>query len=370
MAGPDARESKIAPRELGGKHALPESNLTRLPNVLPKACGPLSEGVIRALTADPSDPPRSVPVHDDLGHPVDPLVDRDFQLALWMLYELHYRGFPGVPADLEWDPLLIAARQPMERAFEAAVRDLVGPIDWPAGGEQPKQPGVAVADRIFEATGSGALPELASFLQRRADVDHYRTYLARRAVYQLRESDPQSFVLPRLEGAPKAALAELQYDEYGGGQPSRLHATLFADALESLGMTTDVIPYVDQAPAATLAAVNVMSLFALNRRLRGAALGHLAAYEATSSVPCRMVALGARRLGLPDPVAAYFEEHVEADSVHEQVAVRDICGAFVDDNPAEAADVLFGVAASLAVDALAAEAILSPWRDMPEDVAQ
>jgi hypothetical protein len=338
--------------------------------VLPKPCGPLSEGVVRALTADPDDAPRAVPEHHDDGRALDPLADRDFQLALWMLYELHYRGFPGVPGDAEWDPLLIAARLPLERAFEDAVRDLVGPLDWPPEDELPQRPGEAVADRIFAATGSGAPPELATFLQRRADAGHYRTYLARRAVYQLRESDPQSFVLPRLDGAPKAALAELQYDEYGGGQASRLHATLFADALTSLDMPTDVIPYVDQAPAATLASVNLMSLFALNRRLRGAALGHLAAYEATSSVPCRMVALGARRLGLPDPVAAYFEEHVEADSVHEQVAVRDICGGFVDDHPEEAENVLFGVAACLAVDALAAEAILSDWRDMPEEVAQ
>jgi hypothetical protein len=69
-------------------------------------------------------------------------------------------------------------------------------------------------------------------------------------------------------------------------------------------------------------------------------------------------------------VAAYFEEHVEADSVHEQVAVRDICGGFVDDHPEEAENVLLGVAACLAVDALAAEAILSDWRDVPEEVAQ
>jgi hypothetical protein len=258
----------------------------------------------------------------------------------------------------------------MERAFEDAIRELVGPIPWPPDGKEPDRPGVALADRIFAMTGTGEPPELATFLQRRADEQHYRTYLARRAVYQLRESDPQSFVLPRLEGGPKAALAELQYDEYGGGRPARLHATLFADALASLEMPTDVTPYVDQADASTLAAVNVMSLFALNRRLRGAALGHLAAYEATSSVPCRMVALGARRLGLPDAVAAYFEEHVEADSVHEQLAVRDICGAFADDNPDLAADVLFGAAASLAVDALAAEAVLTEWRDVPEEVAQ
>ena len=71
-----------------------------------------------------------------------------------------------------------------------------------------------------------------------------------------------------------------------------------------------------------------MSLFGLHRRLRGAALGHLAAFEATSSLPSRRMAQGlaparaARRRW-----SHYYDEHVEADAVHEQLAVRTICGA-------------------------------------------
>ena len=30
-----------------------------------------------------------------MGDVADPLTDRDLQLALWILYELHYRGFGG-----------------------------------------------------------------------------------------------------------------------------------------------------------------------------------------------------------------------------------------------------------------------------------
>jgi len=56
-----------------------------------------------------------------------------------------------------------------------------------------------------------------------------------------------------------------------------------------------------------------MSLFALNRRLRGAAVGHFAAFEASSSVPSRRIAAGLERLGMPEQAALYFHEHVEAD---------------------------------------------------------
>ena len=106
----------------------------------------------------------------------------------------------------------------------------------------------------------------------------------------------------------------------------------------------------------------------LSRRLRGAALGHLAAFETTSSVPCRRIAGGIERLGLPEVTAAYFHEHVEADAVHEQVAIRDICGGLVDEHPELRRDVLFGVAACLHLDVLAAEGLLERWRSRRDEV--
>jgi pyrroloquinoline quinone (PQQ) biosynthesis protein C len=78
-------------------------------------------------------------------------------------------------------------------------------------------------------------------------------------------------------------------------------------------------------------------------------------------VPCRRIAAGVERVGLPDVVAEYFHEHVEADAAHEQVAVRDICASLVQDEPALREDVLFGAAACLYLDAVAATALLSGW---------
>jgi hypothetical protein len=168
-------------------------------------------------------------------------------------------------------------------------------------------------------------------------------------------------VLPRIDGPAKVALAELQYDEYGAGRPDRLHSTLFGDALEGCGLDRRYGAYVDQIPGHTLAVNNVMSLFGLHRRLRGACMGHLAAFESTSSVPCRRIAGGVERVGLPDVVAEYFYEHVEADAAHEQIAVRDICARLVADDPTLREDVLFGAAACLYLDALAATALLAGW---------
>lgn len=327
---------------------------------LPEPCGPLSEGVVRALTAEATGP-HPVPERRAVGDVVLPLADRDLQLALWILYELHYRGFDGVAPGAEWDPLLIVSRAAIERVFERAVRSLA---DQSAPEDELGHVGDEVErvtrelTRMTVAEGPG---ETVRFLERRATREEFVSYLRRRAVHHLRESDPHSFLLPRLDGAAKVGLAELQYDEYGSGRPERLHQELFAAALRSLDLSTDLASYAEEADAATLASVNVMSLFALNRRLRGAGLGHLAAFEATSSLPCDRVARGARRLGLPDEVAAYYEEHVVADAVHEQLAIRTICGALVADEPELADDVLMGARACLALDGIAAQAQLDSW---------
>ncbi|WP_418062147.1 iron-containing redox enzyme family protein [Pimelobacter simplex] len=319
---------------------------------LPEPCGPLSEGVVRALRARP-DGPHAVAEPRAMGDVEYPLTDRDFQLALWMLYELHYGGFEEVPPEVEWDPLLIVSRAALERTFEHAVRRLVGPVSVPDGD---------ITRALVKLTTASGPSEVARFLHRRATRAEFCSYLRERAVYHLRESDPQSFVLPRISGAAKTALAELQNDEYGAGEPARQHQLLFAQALTSLGMTTDLTSYVEEAEGATLASVNVMSLFALNRRLRGAAMGHLAAFEATSSLPCDRILRGARRLRLPEEVAAYYDEHVEADAIHEQLAIRGICARLAEDEPDLTDDIMLGALACLAVDGLAGDVLLQGWQ--------
>jgi len=117
---------------------------------------------------------------------------------------------------------------------------------------------------------------------------------------------------------------------------------------------------------------NAMSLFGLHRRLRGAALGHLAAFEATSSLPSRRMAQGLERLGFPDEIIAYYTEHVEADAVHEQLAVRTICGGLLAEEPELEADVWFGAFTCLDLEDRFARSMLERWdagADRKEEVA-
>jgi len=193
-------------------------------------------------------------------------------------------------------------------------------------------------------------------------VTHVMEQLVLRSPYQLKEGDPQTWAIPRLRGRAKAALVEIQSDEYGGGRVDRMHAELFAQSMRSLGLDDTPNAYLDHVPALSLANVNVLSMFGLHRRLRGSLCGHLAAFEMTSSLPSKRVVAGMQRLGLARDTWEFFDEHIEADAVHEQVAAHDLCGALVAAEPELVGDVLLGATACLELDARVAAATLTAWR--------
>ena len=294
----------------------------------------------------------------EVAHPpvttADPLEDEDLQLSLYCLYELHYRGLPGMDERWEWNPSLLAFRAALEREFEAAVGELAGP-----GGETPHPEHSDVALRAIADADDG--PSLSKHVARHATRDQLLEFLVHRSAYQLKEADPHSWAIPRLEGADKAALVEVQADEYGGGRPDRVHARLFADSMAAAGLDPAYGAYLDHIPAVTLATVNLMSLFGLHRRLRGAIVGHLALFEMTSSIPNRRYGDALRRLGYGKAATEFFDEHVEADAVHENIAAVDMAGGLMRREPDVAADVLFGARALAALDRLWADHVLASW---------
>jgi hypothetical protein len=323
---------------------------------LPQPRGELSAVTVEVLGGR-GDRRRTLPslAGDVVGEASDVLHDEDVQLTLFVMYALFYRGFDGVDDEWEWDPDVLTARAVLEEALTAAVRERVTVATPLPVGRGP------VAEALFAMTAPGPGPSVARFIARRATVEQARELLVHRSVYQLKEADPHTWAVPRLEGRAKAALVEIQADEYGGGTPGRMHAELFARTMQGAGLDAQYGAYVEQVPAITLASLNLMSLFGLHRRWRGAITGHLAAFEMTSSIPNRLYGDGFRRLGFDEDTTWYFDEHVEADAVHEQVAGRDLAGSLAEQEPALVGDILFGAAACLALDELVGDRLLTCW---------
>lgn len=333
----------------GGNQRRVTSPSTRVEPTLPDAVGPLSAAVLDILRSDrPAlhTRPIDVPVCE---------ADRyglDLHLALYVCYELHYRGFAGVSPRWEWNPALLHVRGRLEDAFIAAVRRDVGEI----------APDVTAADEMAAISvepSDGTGPSY--HLRDSGTWDEMREYFVHRSLYHLKEADPHAFAIPRLIGQAKAAFVAVEFDEYGGGRGHRVHQRLFADLLDAAGLDSNYLGYLDHVPAPALAVVNLMSLFGLHRELRGAAIGHFASTEITSPPGSRRLVDALERMGAPAPCAGFYREHVEADAVHEQVVRVDVVGDMVAREPHLDHDVVFGMRARDVVEDRLAEHLMGCW---------
>lgn len=309
---------------------------------LPAPRGPLSSAVEDHLRG-------TGPLPGDEGIAAAPVYGDDLQLALYLCYELHYRGFAGVAADREWDPGLLRVRAALEDRFHTALR-----------ADARRHDGVdeALAGILVEPVdGTG----VSHFLRDKGELWHVREYAAQRSLYHLKEADPHAWVLPRLWGRAKAAMAAVEFDEYGGGRADRVHARLFAGLMTDLGLDTTYGRYLDAACAELLVTVNLMSLFGLHRAFRGALVGHFAAVEITSSPGSRRLAGAMRRTGAGPAAEYFYDEHVEADAVHEQVVRHDVIGGLLEVEPHLAADIAFGVDATVFAEDRLGDRLLTDW---------
>lgn len=329
--------------------------LTQHPMRLPEPRGPLGLA-LRSVLAGETPAGELVPAAiSAIRSAVDIVRDDDVQCALFMMYELHYGGIEGIDDGWEWDPDMLGARRLLEEAFEGYLRSVVPLPALPAPDAE------SVAACLFTLTGEDSGPSLSRYVARTASRDQLDEFLTHRSIYTLKEADPHSWAIPRLTGRAKAALVEIQSDEYGGGRPKRMHSAIFARTVRAAGLDDAYGAYVDRVPAVTLASVNMMTMFGLHRRLRGAIVGHLAAFEMTSSIANKLYGDGFRRHGFDEDGTWYFDEHVEADAVHEQIAGRDLAGGLVEAEPDLLEDVLFGAAACLTVDGWVGQHMLARW---------
>ena len=313
---------------------------------LPEPRGPLSEAVIRALRTAPH--PVSAPPID-----VDLLTSDDAQLALTCLYELHYESFRGVDDEWEWFPDLLELRGRLERAF---VDRLIDEIGAPA---PISDADVAPALRAIVSRDGGV--SLSSYMLESGTLDEFREFCVHRSEYQRKEADPHTWMIPRLRGRSKAAAVTIQHDEYGEGRADEMHAKLFGDTMQSLGLDPTYGAYRDLLPASTLATGNLITMFGLHRRWRAACVGHLALFEMTSVGPMGRYAQALTRLGIGTAGRRFYDVHVEADAWHEEIAQTELVAGLLEHEPNCGGTIMFGVHALMEVERRFAEHLFHAW---------
>jgi hypothetical protein len=313
---------------------------------LPRPRGPLSATVISALQRSPGSLGTTPPVGD-----IDPMSDDDFGLALYLCYELHYCGAGKI--EWEWDPDLLRFRAELERAFIDRLREEIGQ----AIPRFSYEVGTALDELIRGSSG----PSLSTYLSESGTLEQLREFCIHRSAYQLKEADPHTFGIPRLSGEAKAAMVEIQYDEYGSGDLSCMHSELFGDTMAALGLDPNYGSYVDVIPGVTLATVNLVSLFGLHRRWRGALVGHLAVFEMTSVEPMGRYSRALARFDVGLGGRRFYDVHVEVDEVHAVIARDRMVLGLIGAEPELGPDVLFGAAAVLMLEQRFVDYLLDAW---------
>lgn len=316
---------------------------------LPRAVGPVSATILDTIAHQRPGlhvQPIDVPINE-----ADPY-GLDLQLALYVCYELHYRGFGSVNPRWEWNPTLLNVRGRLEEVFLEAVRRDVGDV---AAEDSAAAEMAAISREPVDGDGP------SYFLRDNGTWEQMLEYFVHRSLYHLKEGDPHAWVIPRLTGQAKAAFVAVEFDEYGAGRGDRVHQHLYAELMDAAGLDSSYLGYLDDVGADALASVNLMSLFGLHRELRGAAIGHFASTEITSSPGSRRLVDALRRMDAPEPCVTFYSEHVVADAVHEQVVRTEVVGDLIAREPHLEADVVFGIRARDVVEDRLANHVMEAW---------
>jgi hypothetical protein len=90
-------------------------------------------------------------------------------------------------------------------------------------------------------------------------------------------------------------------------------------------------------------------------------VGQFATVELTSSPGSDRLVRAMRRLGCPEQAIAFYDEHVEADAVHEQVVRHGVIAPLLAAEPQLADDVVFGIRGSGFLGDRFGDQVLDAW---------
>ena len=220
--------------------------------------------------------------------------------------------------DWEWHPSLLGLRSGSERRHFAALRDA-----GRAAGRRPGCRSTGLAELVAADDG----PSLSSHGQAARDLDQFREFVAHRSVYHLRRRTRTAGRSPGSAVRRRPRWWRSRPTSTATAAPDRMHAELFAGAPSTgWAWTPTYGAHVDEAPGGDVGDHQPDVAVRAAPTLAWRALGHLAAFEMTSSLPNRRYGNGLRRLGFDELATRFYDEHVEADAVHEQIAAHDMCG--------------------------------------------
>ncbi len=316
--------------------------------LLPWPRGPLSATVVSALQRQPGTLGATPP----LSH-LDALNDDDFHLALYLCYEMNYRGLAN--AKWEWDPGLLNFRTKLERIFVDRLRDEIGHVT----SRLPAEVIAALDELIADCT----ISTLTTYLSELGTVDQFREFCVHRSAHQQRTPEPGASRIAARADEDQAARVLIQFDEGGSSDAGRIRANFLAATMIALGLDSSYGSYVEILPGVTLATANLASMFSLHPHWRAALVGHLAVSELTSRESMERYSRALYRFGL-GPVGRRFNDVDVVNNVRRPLFARnEIAAGLLGAGPPLGAELLFGAGAVMMLEQRFGDHLLDAWTE-------
>lgn len=186
------------------------------------------------------------------------------------------------------------------------------------------------------------LGDTASYIKNEMSKEGYRHLLAVGSVDGLVEASRQSRVCGGAANEIMCAIFRVLMEEYGTGRYNKKHSTFFATMMRELGLNEENEFYFDLVPWQSLASMNHNFLLTERRRHYLRYAGGLTFFEVNGPSVYRSYLAAARRVGLSDAAAGYWELHIKEDERHGRQMVEDVAVPLIEQYGTDGWEVLFG----------------------------
>jgi hypothetical protein len=174
---------------------------------------------------------------------------------------------------------------------------------------------VALLHSALEELVYGQPPSPASqWLAHEMSREQLQMLMSEYAIDGLTEAIAMFAIIPRLQGTAQSAVMRVLIDEFGCGNPQRVHSELFRKLLHELALPDDLQVYLGTVNEESLAFVNLYHYLTKRAPHVDWYLGALAYTEMVIPVSFAGFATACQRLGIRH--RAYFTEHIHIDAYH------------------------------------------------------
>lgn len=251
------------------------------------------------------------------------------QIALAQCYKYEFRFGLNHDAKLFGNAEFYQFRSQLEKHFQTFIEEqlLINIKKWDT--TQPADNYIHFLKQLISNHPICEHQFFTEFLPKKATKEDLRFYLAQESVPRF--DDLLSLIQIGNPETMKMELAKNYWDEMGGGNFEKVHATMFSKVIKYFNITAEYVQ--NNVLASSLISDNLSTMLAIYRENYAHAIGFQAVTE--YCVPARFQSFieGCRRLSIEEDILSYHILHTDIDAEHAEGWFQKIVKPMIEANP-------------------------------------